>query len=122
MNRPTTAEERAVERPKVYIAGPISSNPLGHLRTGVETWHDLWDAGFNPYLPHLTCYLEVARHREYEEWMELDFAWMLMCDAVFRLPGHSPGADRETTLAKANGIPVFTDQGAMSNAFGMPSL
>jgi nucleoside 2-deoxyribosyltransferase len=114
-----TAEERAARspRPRIYVAGPISSDPLGNVRRGVEVWHELWERGFNPYLPHLTCYLELAQHREYEEWMELDFSWLLLCDAVLRLPGVSPGADRETGLAISVGIPVYHSVLTLTTAY-----
>jgi len=36
-----------------------------------------------------------------------DFAWLRRCDAILRLPGHSPGADREMAAAAEQGIPAF---------------
>ena len=36
---------------------------------------------------------------EYETWMEYDLAWLGACEALLRLPGHSPGADREVRYA-----------------------
>jgi len=35
--------------------------------------------------------------------------WMLMCDAVLRIPGESPGADDEVDRATIEGIPVYYD-------------
>jgi hypothetical protein len=99
------------QRPRVYIAGPISSDPLTHLRVGLSKWHELWDLGYAPFLPHLTAYLEVAKSLPYEEWIEYDFRWLDVCDAVLRLSGGSPGADREVARATAAGVPVaFTVQ------------
>jgi hypothetical protein len=35
--------------------------------------------------------------------------WVSVADAVLRLPGTSPGADREVALALSLGIPVYYD-------------
>ena len=43
----------------------------------------------------------------YEQWMKLDLAWLDKCDALLRLPGESPGSDREVDAAKERGIPVY---------------
>ncbi len=39
--------------------------------------------------------------------MELDMVWVAQCDAVYRLPGASTGADMELELAHKLNIPVF---------------
>jgi hypothetical protein len=43
----------------------------------------------------------------YEDWMEQCLSWVERCDALLRLPGSSPGADREAQHAMQKGIPVF---------------
>lgn len=93
---------------KVYIAGPYSHGSVtANLRNAIETADKLSKEGFAPFIPHLNHMWEVLYHKPYEFWMELDFEWLKVCDALLRIPGHSPGADREIEFAKQNSIPVF---------------
>lgn len=91
---------------RVYVAGPYSRDPIGGVRAAIEAAHALLDAGHQPYVPHTTMLLDLARHRPYEEWLALDLVWLAQCEAVLRLPGASPGADRECARARELGIKV----------------
>lgn len=73
--------------------------------------NNLRDLGFHPFVPHLCVYWHEITPREHESWMEFDFAWLVKCDAVFRMTGHSPGSDREVEFARTKGIPVFFNIG-----------
>lgn len=44
---------------------------------------------------------------EIDFWYQYDFEWLEKCDAVYRLPGESVGADKEVERAKELGKPVF---------------
>lgn len=109
-------------RPRVYIAGPISSDPIGGARNAIRAWHELWDAGFAPFAPHLDLLLVLHRDIPYEDCMEYDFRWLQVCDAVYRLPGVSPGADRETEYAQEHGIPVCHAVGELVAELGVRNL
>ena len=52
-------------------------------------------------MPHL------SHPRPYRVWTALDFAWLAVCDAAVRLPGHSPGADAEVAWCRRHRVPVF---------------
>lgn len=67
----------------------------------------LIDAGYAPFVPHLSHYQNDYYPRPYEAWMEVDLAWVQVTQAVLRLPGDSPGSDRETSCALHYNIPVF---------------
>lgn len=67
----------------------------------------LMDCGFTPFIPHLNYYWHAIDPRPYEEWLEHDLSWVAASEALLRLPGYSPGADREIAFAKDFGIPVF---------------
>jgi hypothetical protein len=101
------------QRYRVYVAGPYSSNPVGCTRDAVHVAEALWDAGYAPYVPHLTMLWDLISPHECTSlddqpfYLELDFQWLADCDVVVRLPGQSIGADREVALAKKLGIPVF---------------
>lgn len=96
---------------KVYIAGPYTADTpeqvQDNVNCAVDLANDLLDAGHIPFCPHLTHYLHQRRHREYEAWCCYDLVWLISCDALLRMPGPSPGADRETRFAIHLGIPCF---------------
>lgn len=101
----------------VYVAGPYSSgDTVANVEAALDAGHALMDAGFAVVVPHLAHYLEARRSRPYEEWMALDFALLDRCGALLRLPGHSPGADREVAHALSRGIPVFDSIAALREA------
>lgn len=73
------------------------------MRAGSE----LLDAGHCPFVPHTTSTWHMIHPHGYEVWMDWDFKWILQCEALVRLPGVSPGSDREVDHAKGAGLPVF---------------
>jgi hypothetical protein len=48
--------------------------------------------------------------RPLEFWYRLDLAHLEICDALWRLPGESTGADAEAQHARTIGMPVFTTE------------
>jgi hypothetical protein len=92
---------------RIYLASPISSNPEAILWVALENPNQIIDKGHNPYIPNLMYYLEERKEREYETWMTLDEEWLVTCEAVYRIPGESPGADREMKLAVDLGLLVI---------------
>ena len=96
---------------KVYIAGPYTiGDTQRNVAHAMEMFNQVADAGYFPHCPHLYHFLHVDRPREYEEWLRLDFAWIDVCDMVIRLPGESPGAEREVERANELGIPVYGER------------
>ena len=95
----------------IYVAGPYSGPTAEHVEANVGAALDagdrLEDAGIRAFVPHLSHFRHLRRARGYEEWMEIDFAWVRRCDALLRMPGASSGADREVSLALALSLPVF---------------
>lgn len=91
----------------VYVAGPISRDPIGGARIAIQAAAALADAGLAPYVPQLCVLWELVSPRAYADWMGIGFAWLRKCDVVLRLPGESKGADLEVAEAERLGIPVF---------------
>ena len=103
-------QENVMRKTRVYVAGPLTKGNVAlNVRNAVEIATALLDAGYAPYVPHLTHFWHMLQPRDYEYWMELDIAWLLACDILLRLPGPSEGADREVKIARKNGIFVFFD-------------
>jgi hypothetical protein len=96
-------------RKRVYLAGPMSGGSrIENFTSGLQAYHVLLKKGYAPICPQITFLVaNILNDVTYEEWMEVDFSWVSACDAVLRLPGHSPGADREVALAIQLGIPVY---------------
>jgi hypothetical protein len=92
----------------VYIAGPISKDPLMGTRAAVLEAHALEAlGGFACFVPQLSILAEMIAPRSWAQWMEADRPWLAKCDALLRLPGESKGANQEIAEAGKLGIPVF---------------
>jgi len=77
------------------------------VREQILTGHKLLKLGFYPYIPELHHFMHMICPITYDEVMDLDLAWVEMCDCVLRLPGESKGADMEVTHALKMGLEVF---------------
>jgi len=95
-------------RKKVYVAGPYTKgDPAVNTRNAVLVGNAFLREGLVPFVPHLNYLWQMVSPREYEEWMTYCFEWLGVCDALYRMAGDSPGADREVAEAERLGIPVF---------------
>lgn len=93
---------------RVYVAGPLSKpDPVQNTHNAITFGQLLLERGYCPFVPHTTLAWHLVCPNDYEVWMEWDFEWLKTCDALLRLHGESPGADREVALANSLGIPVF---------------
>ena len=93
---------------RIYIAGPLGTGDReADVRAAIEAGDELLTHGFAPYIPHLNHYWHEVFPHEWEEWMQLDKEWLLLCDAVVRLFGESKGADIECEVARGIPIPVY---------------
>jgi hypothetical protein len=101
---------------RIYISGPITKgNRNQNYFQACEAEAELMRCGFAPLNPMQTMVLPFAWDGQFshEQWLQRDFAWIEVSDAILRLPGESVGADMETEHAKKLGIPVFTDIGEL---------
>lgn len=95
------------KRPLVYIAGPYSSNVEPNVHRAIDAAEVVSAQGLVPVIPHLNYFWHLDYPHDYEFWMDQDTQLLVRCEALLRLPGYSPGADREVELAQKLGIPVF---------------
>jgi len=96
------------EKPRVYVAGPYTSGDVAvNVRRAITTGDWLFSLGCIPFVPHFSHFSHLILPRPYEDWMEIDLAWLPCCHALFRMSGDSPGADRECSQATDRGIPVL---------------
>lgn len=105
-------------RVRVYVAGPYSAGDVeANVNRAIDAWHELHERGFSPFCPHLTHFIHLRHPKHYETWLRHDFEWLEQCQALLRLPGDSPGADREMRFAVENGILVFNSIATLSDFF-----
>ncbi len=97
----------------IYVAGPLWQGVVAlNIRHALEAAEKLFDAGFVPFVPHLTHFWNFAiphpdtRHED-AFWMKLDHEMLKHCDCLVRLPGASIGADMEVEWAQQLGLSVF---------------
>ena len=103
---------------RVYVAGPLTrcgeDAAVGarvHLNAQIAlaTGADLICKGYNPYVPHYNLLMQDLMNSagpDYNGWLDMDYEWLSHCHALLRLPGESPGADKEVEFAKDHRIPV----------------
>ena len=64
--------------------------------------------------------LAGSKHPGDEAWEEIQYptAHRLLekCDAVFRIPGESKGADQDVAIARKQGLPIFYDLNDLPDA------
>jgi len=98
-------------KPRIYVAGPITKgNRETNVYNGIRTGDAFLKMGFAPFVPHYShyhCIVLGPNQPSYEDWMGIDFTWILACDVLWRMEGESPGATREVRFANKHGIPVF---------------
>jgi hypothetical protein len=98
------------QRPRVYISGPITQGDRNHnFHQAADAQRRLMLEGFAPMNPMGTMILPFAWQPDMPHglWLEVDFAWIEVCQAILRLPGYSVGADAELSYAEGLGIPIF---------------
>ncbi len=93
-------------RLRVYVAGPISSDPMLGVQRATAASRDLFLDGMAPFVPHWDT-LWMLPDGNWPAYLEFDLEFVSVCDAVYRLGGESRGADKEVEVAKHLGIPVF---------------
>ena len=96
------------EWPLVYVASPYTrGDQATNVAIQIAAGHRLLDTQVAPIVPTLNHLMQMLHQRDEEDWMQMDFAVVKRCDALWRLPGESAGADREVMLARERGIPVY---------------
>lgn len=110
---------------RIYVAGPIGADDDGRsarIAAAIDAGSHLLRLGHAPFVPHLWA---AAMYDDaitadallgYEDWMAYDLAFLRVCDAVLRIPGESPGADREVQLARELGKHVYFSVEEIPNA------
>ena len=93
---------------RIYIAGPYTKGDVAvNVRTAILAGNKVLDKGHVPYIPHLTHFWHFLYPRSWEDWLAIDQEFLRVCNAVWRLPGESTGADEEVKLGYKIKIPIY---------------
>lgn len=102
--------DRNIERPLVYVAGPITNDPWGCVRKALSVESLLNGFGIDCFLPQLSVLAEIIQHRPYEHYMRVGESVLERCDGLYRIRGDSPGTDKEVEFAESLGMPVWVER------------
>ena len=92
----------------VYVSGPYTHGDRAtNVLTALLAGRQIELAGHSAHVPHYGYFMDQIVAREYEAWMTVDLRMLQHCHWFLRLPGHSPGADREHERAKVLGLRIF---------------
>lgn len=106
--------ESGFRLPRIYVAGPMGNPPkMANTLIAIEVADKIMAMGAAPFVPHLSLYWHLIYPHTPEEWLAMDYEWVKVSDALFRIHGLSVGSDKEVAVAKNHGIPVFTDLEAL---------
>jgi hypothetical protein len=93
---------------RIYVAGPYTKGDVAkNVNLAIVTGNNLRALGHTPFIPHLTHFWHMIISHEIEYWYAYDMEWLEQCDALFRFPGESKGADAEVARARELGLPVY---------------
>jgi nucleoside 2-deoxyribosyltransferase len=107
-------------RKRVYISGPYSGGKWGtNIKRAVEEAEAVAEAGHVPFIPHsMTALWSILHEKSGEEWLEQDYSWIEACDALIRIPGESPGGDKEVMYASSLNMPIYSSADSFLEAQG----
>ncbi len=95
---------------RIYIAGPYSKGDTAlNVRNAILAGDKLLEMGHIPFVPHLTHFWHYISPKPWDVWLKIDQDWLIVCDAILRLPGESKGADQEMEIAMDLHMIVFYD-------------
>lgn len=98
---------------KIFVSGPYSADTKKQIAINVATavmaGAKLAEAGYAPFVPHLSHYLHSLIPLPYESWIAIDLEFVLACDYMLMLPRYmtSPGSLRESNYAAAHGRTIY---------------
>ncbi len=105
---------------RIFVSGPYTLGDVAqNVKNSMDVSNDLISLGFAPFCPHLTHFLHMNKFQPYEKWLEIDLAFLRVCDALIRIPGESNGADKEVEFAKKLNIPIVYNIADLKKIFNL---
>ena len=99
--------ESSGSRPLCYVASPYSDSPQARVLESADAMKQIVAMGYEVFSPLLHWhYWDLIHPHPYEWYMDRCLSMVEKCDLLVRMPGVSPGSDREVAHAESLGIPV----------------
>uniref|UniRef100_A0A6M3IL59 DUF7768 domain-containing protein n=1 Tax=viral metagenome TaxID=1070528 RepID=A0A6M3IL59_9ZZZZ len=106
----------------MYIAGPYTQgDTLANVAAALKAAEWVVERGGVPFIPHLSHFWQASYHHDYSWWLDYDVEWLRACHYLLRIPGYSPGANKEVYLAESVFyIPVLYWSNLIGTSFKFP--
>ena len=92
----------------IYVAGPLTiGDSAEHVHDAIRTAEALVEKGHAVIVPQLSQLWQIVSPKSWQYWIDLDLKIVPRCDALFRNPGLSEGADQEEACARANYLYLY---------------
>jgi hypothetical protein len=101
----------------VFVSGPYSGDTKANIKKAMDVADKIINLGGLPLVPHLWYYMDKQHGRDYETWFNLALDLLDRADCLYRMPGESPGADKEVQKAQELSIPIFYSLEDLEDAF-----
>lgn len=103
------ASDRLGQPHRIYVAAPYSENPTYWIHEAERIGIELRRRGHFVHVPHKATE-GLERHGfDYEQILAEDFTYLDGWATALFYARHSPGADRELSRSRRNGLVVFSD-------------
>lgn len=115
-----------MRRPVVYLSTPMTNGGTlqicqqrDNVHFATEWAFHLRRRGYSVISPASTFLEEmtIRQHIPHADWIAHDLPLIAVCDALYRLPGESAGADAEVAHADQCQVRVFRDEPTMTAHF-----
>lgn len=91
----------------VFVSGPYErGDTIINVREALTYGDAVAKLGVTPIIPHLFHFWHFLYPHSSSFWMEMDIHLLRNCHILLRIPGHSPGADRECAVAEQLDIDI----------------
>lgn len=98
-----------VDRALIYVAGPYAHpDPVENTHRAIKVGERLDATGImTAHVPHLSLLSHMVVPHDEAFWYDYDLCFLHRCDALYRMPGQSTGADNEIIFAETHEIECF---------------
>ena len=106
---------------RIYISGAITGT-TDYLERFADAERRIMEEGKHSVVNPARVNACLPEDTTYEQYMDMSFTMLDMCDAIYMLPGweNSRGANREYGYALGKGIIILEEKGGLHGRFNQP--
>lgn len=92
----------------IYVSSPLTlGDSAANVHMAIKVAEALINKGHAVIVPQLSLLWQIVSPKPWQYWMDLDVQLVPRCDALFRIPGESKGADLEVACAREHGLTIY---------------